>query len=112
MKDEKQRDFHPSSFRLHPFFLTLRRVWRKNPAFYHPFGGVPAMKRLLLLAALALAASACTTTTNTNTGAGNANANANANANTAAATPTPAAGPTQADLEAKERQIWDAIKEE
>ncbi|MBV8856267.1 MAG: nuclear transport factor 2 family protein [Acidobacteria bacterium] len=68
------------------------------------------MKRLLLLAALALAASACTTDTNTNTGAGNANANANANANTAAATPTPAAGPTQADLEAKERAIWDAIK--
>src|SRR5215217_2651112 len=66
------------------------------------------MKRLLLLAALALAASACTTTTDTNTGAGNTNANANAN--TAAATPTPAAGPTQADLEAKERQIWDAIK--
>src|SRR5215210_3788248 len=65
------------------------------------------MKRLLALAALALAASACTTTTtNTNTGAGNANANAN----TAAATPTPAAGPTQADLEARERQIWDAIK--
>jgi hypothetical protein len=66
------------------------------------------MKRLLLLAALALAASACTTDTNTNTGAGNTNANANAN--TAAATPTPAAGPTQADLEAKEHQIWDAIK--
>ncbi len=66
------------------------------------------MKRLLLLTALALAASACTTTTNTNTGAGNTNANANANP--AAATPTPAAGPTQADLEAKERQIWDAIK--
>src|ERR1051325_6435716 len=68
------------------------------------------MKRLLLLVALALAASACTTDTNTNTGAGNANANAHANTNTAAATPTPAAGPTQADLEAKERQIWDAIK--
>lgn len=68
------------------------------------------MKRLLLLAALALAASACTTDTNTNTGAVNTNANVNANANTAAATPTPAAGPTQADLEAKERQIWDAIK--
>src|SRR5215208_6584710 len=67
------------------------------------------MKRLLALTALLLAASACTTTTtNTNTGAGNTNANANAN--TAAATPTPAAGPTQADLEAKERQIWDAIK--
>src|SRR4051794_26021514 len=66
------------------------------------------MKRLLMLAALALAASACTTTTttNTNTGAGNTNTNAN----TAAATPTPAAGPTQADLEAKERQLWDTIK--
>jgi hypothetical protein len=65
------------------------------------------MKRLLALAALALAASACTTTTNTNTGAGKANAGANANA--AAASPTPA-GPTQADIEAKERQLLDAIK--
>src|SRR5918992_4181627 len=65
------------------------------------------MKRLLWLAALALAASACTTTNNTNTGAGNTNANTNAN--TAAASPTPA-GPTQADIEAKERQILDAIK--
>jgi hypothetical protein len=64
------------------------------------------MKRLLALAALALAASACTTT-NTNTGAGNTDANANAN--TAAATPTPA-GPTQADIEARERQVLDAIK--
>jgi hypothetical protein len=63
-----------------------------------------------MLAALALAASACTTDTNTNTGAVNTNANVNANTNTAAATPTPAAGPTQADLEAKEHQIWDAIK--
>jgi hypothetical protein len=68
------------------------------------------MKRLLPLAALALlAASACTTTTdNTNTGTGNANANANTNA-TPVASATPA-GPTQADLEAKERQVWDAIK--
>ena len=65
------------------------------------------MKRLLAVAALALAASACTTTTTTNTGAGNTNANANAN--TAAASPTPA-GPTQADIEAKERQVLDAIK--
>ncbi|MCA1620161.1 MAG: nuclear transport factor 2 family protein [Acidobacteria bacterium] len=67
------------------------------------------MKKSLALAALLVAASACTTTTNTNTGAGNANANANANT-TAAATPTPAAGLTQADLEAKERQVYDAIK--
>lgn len=66
------------------------------------------MKRLLALAALLLAASACATTENTNTGAGNANANANSNAN-ASATATPA-GPTQADIEAKERQVWDAIK--
>ena len=70
------------------------------------------MKRLTALAALLLVAAAagCTTTTdNTNTGAGNANnANTTANANAnAAATP---AGPTQADLEAKERQVWDAIK--
>ena len=62
------------------------------------------MKRLLALAALLLAASACTTTTNTNTGAGNANANATP---VAAATP---AGPTQADIEAKERATYDAIK--
>lgn len=67
------------------------------------------MKKSLALAALLVAASACTTTTNTNTGAGNANANANANT-TAAATPTPAAGPTQADIEARERQVLDAIK--
>lgn len=65
------------------------------------------MKRLLALAALLLAASACTTTT-TNTGAGNTNANTNTSA-TPAATATPA-GPTQADIEAKEHQIWDAIK--
>src|SRR5215216_2199117 len=65
------------------------------------------MKRLLALSALLLAASACTTTT-TNTGTGNTNTNANAN--TAAASPTPAAGPTQADIEAKERQVYDAIK--
>src|SRR5215207_9219063 len=65
------------------------------------------MKRLFAPAALLLllAASACTTTTdNTNTGAGNANSNANA-----AATATPA-GPTQADIEAKERQSWEQIK--
>jgi hypothetical protein len=69
------------------------------------------MKRLIAPAALLmlLAASACTTTTdNTNTGAANTNANANSNAN-AAATATPA-GPTQADIEAKERQVYDAIK--
>jgi hypothetical protein len=66
------------------------------------------MKRLIAPVALLvlLAASACTTTTeNANTGA-NTNANANANA---AATATPA-GPTQADIEAKERAIYDAIK--
>src|SRR5437763_16881304 len=63
------------------------------------------MKRMIALAALLVAASACATTTNTNEGA-NTNANANANA---AATATPA-GVTQADLEAKERQVWDAIK--
>ena len=68
------------------------------------------MKRLLLLAALALAASACANT-NTNTGEGNTNAaNANTNTNTAAASPTPAAGPSQADIEARERQVWDAMK--
>ena len=66
------------------------------------------MKRLLAMAALLLAASGCATTENTNTGAGNANSNANSNVN-ASATATPA-GPTQADIEAKERQVWDAIK--
>ncbi|HKG11861.1 MAG TPA: nuclear transport factor 2 family protein [Pyrinomonadaceae bacterium] len=65
------------------------------------------MKRLIAPAALLmlLAATACTTTTeNANTGAGNANANASATATPAAA------GPTQADIEARERQIWDALK--
>lgn len=64
------------------------------------------MKRMIALAALLCAASACTTTENANTGAGNANANAAA---TATATPA-AAGPTQADIEARERQVWDALK--
>jgi hypothetical protein len=63
------------------------------------------MKRLIALAALALAASACATTTNTNEG-GNTNANASASP---AATATPA-GVSQADLETKEHQVWDAIK--
>jgi hypothetical protein len=65
------------------------------------------MKRFIALAALLLAASACTTTT-TNTGTGNTNANTAANAN-AAGSPTPA-GVSQADIEARERQVWDAIK--
>src|ERR1700755_267681 len=65
------------------------------------------MKRLIALAALLCAVSACTTTTeNANT----ANTNANENA-TATATATPAAsGPAQADIEAKERAIYEAIK--
>ena len=63
------------------------------------------MKRLIALAALALAASACATTTNTNE-ATNTNANTGASP---AATATPA-GVTQADLEAKEHQVWDAFK--
>lgn len=63
------------------------------------------MKRFIALAALLLAASACTTTT-TNTGTGNVNTAANANA-TATATP---ASVSQADIEAKERQVWDALK--
>ena len=63
------------------------------------------MKRLIALAALLCAATACTTTTdNANTTAANANANT-----TASATPTPA-GVTQSDIEAKEHQVWDAIK--
>ncbi|HVF44569.1 MAG TPA: nuclear transport factor 2 family protein [Pyrinomonadaceae bacterium] len=63
------------------------------------------MKRLIALAALLCAASACTTTTeNANTGANTNNANA-----AATATPTPA-GVSQADIEAKERQVWDALK--
>src|ERR1051325_64963 len=64
------------------------------------------MKRLIALAALLCVASACATTTeNANT----ANTNTNANAN-AVATATPAAGPTQADIEAKERAVYEAIK--
>jgi hypothetical protein len=62
------------------------------------------MKRLIALAALLLAASACATTTE------NANTTANTNTNAApSATPTPS-GVSQADIEAKERQAWDAVK--
>lgn len=60
------------------------------------------MKRLVALAALLCAASACTTTENANTGANTNNA-------AATATATPAVV-SQADIEAKERQVWDAIK--
>ncbi len=60
------------------------------------------MKRAITLAALLLASSSCTTAENTST------TNANAAA-TPAATPTPAVV-SQADIEAKERQTWDAIK--
>lgn len=63
------------------------------------------MKRLIALAALLCAASGCTTTTeNANTGANTNNANA-----AATATATPAAV-SQADIEAKEKQTWDAVK--
>src|ERR1051325_4985233 len=63
------------------------------------------MKRLIALAVLLCAASACgTPTDNVNTGASNASANA-----TPTATATPA-GVSQADIEAKEHQVWDAIK--
>src|ERR1700754_3967710 len=62
------------------------------------------MKRLIALAALLCAASACTTTENANTGANANNTNA---APTATATP---AGVSQADIEAKEKQAWDAVK--
>jgi hypothetical protein len=64
------------------------------------------MKRLIALAALLCAVSACTTTTENANTAVNTNANANTNAT---ATPTPA-GVSQADIEAKEHQVWDAIK--
>lgn len=64
------------------------------------------MKRLIALAALLCAASACTSTTENANTAVNTNANANTNAT---ATPTPA-GVSQADIEAKEHQVWDAIK--
>ncbi|MDT5296688.1 MAG: hypothetical protein QOJ76_3568 [Acidobacteriota bacterium] len=63
------------------------------------------MKKVIALAALLLAASACTTTTeNTN---GNANA---ANSNAAATPASTPQGVTQADIEAKERQAWEALK--
>lgn len=60
------------------------------------------MKKAIALAALLLLASACTPVENTNS----------TNVNTAAtpaATATPA-GVSQSDIEAKERQVWDAIK--
>jgi hypothetical protein len=64
------------------------------------------MKRLIALAALLLAASGCATTTDN----ANTTANTNTNANAApSATPTPS-GVSQADIEAKERQAWDAVK--
>jgi hypothetical protein len=64
------------------------------------------MKKVIVLAALLVAASACATTT-TNT---NENANATANSNVSATpAPTPQ-GISQADIEAKERQTWDAMK--
>lgn len=62
------------------------------------------MKRLIALAALLCVASACTTTENANTGANTSNTNA---APTATATP---AGVSQTDIEAKEKQAWDAVK--
>lgn len=66
------------------------------------------MKRLIALTALLLAASACATTSDNANTTANTNTNANANAN-ASATPTPS-GVSQADIEAKERQAWDAVK--
>lgn len=62
------------------------------------------MKKVFVLAALLVAASACAPAENVNTASPNANAAA-----TPAATATPAQV-TQADIEAKERQLWDAIK--
>src|SRR5687768_7235946 len=71
------------------------------------------MKRLLALAApllmLLLAAASACTDTNTDGNANAAAANAAPNAN-AAATPAPPAGPTQADVEALERQSWEHFK--
>jgi hypothetical protein len=64
------------------------------------------MKKAIALTALLLAASACTTTTE-NT---NANANAPANSNVAATPASTPQGVSQADIEAKERQAWDALK--
>jgi hypothetical protein len=66
------------------------------------------MKRLIALAALLLAASACATTTDNANATANTNTNANANA-APSATPTPS-DVSQADIEAKERQAWDAVK--
>lgn len=70
------------------------------------------MKRLLMLAAFLVCLSACSTTPepgNANTSNAPANTNANANANTSAS-PKAEASATDADIIAKEKEIWDKIK--
>lgn len=61
------------------------------------------MKRMLLFAALLLAAAACTQSPEPNAPVTNANANA-------AATPKAEATVSDADVIAKEKAVWDAIK--
>lgn len=69
------------------------------------------MKRIILLALVVMAASSCVKTTQA-PGDANANANANTSANTSA---SPAATPKaeaniSADIIAREKEIWEAIK--
>src|ERR1044072_1069024 len=65
------------------------------------------MKRIILLASLLLAASGCATETQApnNTPAPSSNANATA-------TPTTAAAISEADVIAREKQIWDTSKKQ
>jgi hypothetical protein len=68
------------------------------------------MKRALIIIALLLVASACATQPTTNsTNSTNTTPNANA-ANSNAQAAKPAAVLSEADLMAKEKQVWDAIK--
>lgn len=63
------------------------------------------MKRIIILAALLLASSGCTTDTQAPTNTATQSTNANA-----AATPKTAATVSEADIIAREKQAWDAIK--
>lgn len=68
------------------------------------------MKRQLIYAALLLAAlTACTTTQVSNTNSGSSSTMNAGNAN-ASATPGATSGVSEADITAKERQVWDALK--
>src|ERR1044072_9629000 len=63
------------------------------------------MKRIILLASLLLAASGCATETQAPNNTPPPSSNANA-----AATPKTAAAISEADIIAREKQIWDTLK--